>query len=338
MTMKKLAELAQLDVSTVSRALNGDTARVSAATIARVQELADQHGYRRDPIAATLRAGRSQVIGVLVSTVTDVVMAAIFDAVDRAAAAAGYQAVVASSRESAAVRREALAGYIDRRVDGVIMADALTSSSVPRVLRDSGIPFVMALRKSGNHPAVTSDDHAGGRLVAEHLLALGHHEMAVLAGPRNISTSRDRFAGFASALEEAGAALPPALVTHGSWGVRQGYDAMSAVLTAGGRPTAVFALNDYNAIGAAKALEEHGLRIGTDVALVGYNDVDVSSHLTVPLSSVRNDLENVGTQAAEMLIARLKGNAVESRVLPPRLIVRESSRSVAAAAPGTASP
>jgi LacI family transcriptional regulator len=327
MTMKKLAELAQLDVSTVSRALSGEVTRVAAPTIARIRKLADEHGYRPDPVAASLRSGRSRVVGVLVSTVTDVVMATIFDAIDRAVAEAGYQAVVTSTRDSAALRKEALAGYIDRRVDGIVMADSLVGSAVPRTVTDSGIPFVMALRKSGGHPCVTADDHAGGRLVGEHLLALGHRDIEVLAGPRTISTSRGRLAGFTAATK----GVVEQRVTHGDFGVRQGYEAMSALLEAGSRPTAVFAMNDYNAIGAGKALQEFGMTVGEDVALVGYNDIDGSSHLTVPLSSVRNEPDGIGAHAARMIVDRIEGKPVRSLVLPSHLVIRESSRGTSTA-------
>jgi LacI family transcriptional regulator len=325
MTMTELAALAGVDVSTVSRALRGDEGRVSPVTLARIQRLAREVGYRPDANAASLRSGRSHVIGMLVSDLTDVVMATFFEAIRAAAAAEGYLAIVTSTKSHESRRQATIEDYLARRVDGVVVADATLKHPVPARLSESGTPFVMAVRSGGSHPCVIADDALGGRLAAEHLLAAGHRAICVVAGPRDTSSANGRLDGFRRALSQAGVPLTAAAVHHGRFGVEDGYWSMVRLLERGQRPTAVFAVNDYNAIGAARALEERGAVIGVDVALVGYNAIALGSYLQTPLTSIRVDYEMLGRNAIAILLRMMRGEAVTSVVHPPELVVRKSS-------------
>lgn len=305
--MAQLAQLAGLDVSTVSRALRGDTRRVSRVTIGRVQQLARQMGYLPDANAASLRSRRSYVLGMLVPDLADVVLANLFEGVGEAAHAEGYLAIATSTKATPARRRAAVHNFLSRRVDGVIVADATLRESVPEALIESGTPFVMALRSGGPYPSVVVDDLAGGRLAAEHLVGAGHQAVCVVAGPRNVSTVKWRVRGFVEACRRAGVAIGPSAVRYGGFGVEGGYQSMVQLLEAGNRPTAVFAVNDYNAIGAARALWEHGSVVGRDVALVGYNDISIGQFLETPLTTVRVDHGVMGREVVGMLLRRVTG-------------------------------
>ncbi len=328
LTMAQLAELAGVDASTVSRALKGDSKRVAAPTMARIRALAAENGYRPHATASALRTGRSGMVGVLMPTLTDVVMATLFEAMAHAARTTGLQAVVATTHGNAAAHRAAVSGLLQRGVDGVILADSVLNRAISTELAESGVPFVCALRPHGAHPAVEADDRAGGALAARHLLDLGHREVCVLAGPANVSTATRRLAGFRETWRVGGGTV--VAQRHGGFGVRDGHRTMRRLLDDAAPPTAVFAVNDDNAVGAAHSLGELGLRAGADIALVGYNDVDVSSYLPVPLTSVRNDLAGIGRIAMRLLHRRLQGETVTTVVVPPELIVRESSATRAA--------
>lgn len=325
MTMVELAALAGVDVSTVSRALRGDEGRVSPVTLARIQQLAREVGYRPDANAASLRSGRSYVIGMLVRDLTDVVMATFFEAIRAAAAAEGYLAIVTSTESHESRRQAAIEDYLARRVDGVVVADATMKNPVPAGLSEAETPFVMAVRSGGSYPSVIADDALGGRLAAEHLLASGHRAICVVAGPRHTSTASGRLEGFRRALGQAGVPLRPSAVHHGGFGVEDGYRSMVRLLERGQRPTAVFAVNDYNAIGAAHALEERGAVIGVDVALVGYNAIALGSYLQTPLTSIHVDYQMLGRHTISLLVKMMRGEAVTSVVLRPELVVRRSS-------------
>lgn len=342
--MAQLAQLAGLDVSTVSRALRGDARRVSPATIERVRQLARQMGYLPDANAASLRSRRSYVLGMMVPDLADVVLANLFEGVGAAAHAEGYLAIVTSTKATPARRRAAVHNFLSRRVDGVIVADATLRESVPEALVESGTPFVMALRSGGPYPSVAVDDVAGGRLAAEHLLDGGHRSMCVVGGPRNVSTVKWRVRGFVEACRRAGVAVSESAVRYGGFGVEGGYQSMLQLLEGGHRPTAVFAVNDYNAIGAARALWEHGSVVGRDVALVGYNDISIGRFLETPLTTVRVDHGVMGGEVVGMLLRRVSGGDVgsggdvvrgeavgsggdvESVRIEPELVVRASSR------------
>ena len=329
LTMAELAELAGVDASTVSRALKGDSRRVAAPTMARIQALAAENGYRPHATASALRTGRTGVIGVLMPALTDVVMATMFEAMAHAARTAGLQAVVATTHGGRQAHRAAVSGLLQRGVDGMILADSVLNRGISAELVESGVPFVCALRPHEAYPVALADDRAGGALAARHLLDLGHREVCVLAGPANVSTAAGRLAGFRETWRDGGGSVTG--LRHGGFGVRDGHRTMRRLLEDAAPPTAVFAVNDDNAVGAARALGEHGLRAGADIALVGYNDVDVSSYLPVPLTSVRNDLTRIGRTAVRLLCRRIQGEDVTSVVIRPELIARESSATPAEA-------
>jgi len=323
--MVELADLAGLDVSTVSRALRGDARRVSATTITKVQELARRVGYLPDANAASLRRRHSLVVGVLVPDLTDVVLAKLVEAVVRAADAEGYLALVTSTHGVPGRRHAAVQSYLSRRVDGVIVADATLRHSVPDALASSNTPFVMALRTGGAHPAVVADDVEGGRLAAEHLVGRGHRAICVVAGPRNVSTAENRLRGFLARCARSGVSIGDDAVRHGGFGVEDGYRAMRELLDAGNAPSAVFAVNDYNAVGAARAMQERGSLVGRDTALVGYNDIALGAFLETPLTTVRVDHGAMGTAVVGLLVRRIRGEPVESVRIRPELVVRASS-------------
>ncbi len=329
MTMAQLARLARLDVSTVSRALRGDARRVSSTTIERVRQLALQVGYLPDANAASLRSRRSYVLGMLVPDVTEVVLATLFEAVSTAAIDEGYLAIVVSTRTDPERRRAALHSFLSRRVDGVVLADATLRGAAPDTLAASGTPFVMVLRPSERYPSVAGDDVAGGRIAALHLLEAGHRAMCVVGGQPGASTVNGRTRGFVGACRRAGVTVAASAICHDSFSVGGGYRAMLRILERGQRPSAVFAVNDYNAIGAARALQENGTVVGRDVALVGYNDLAVSRYLETPLTTVRVDHALMGREAVRLLLRRIDGEEAESVRLEPELVVRSSSAAVA---------
>ena len=334
MSMKELAELAGLDISTVSRALRGDSKRVAASTIERVQELSRAHGFVVDSVASTLRSGRSHMIGVLVNTLTDIVMGHLVTAIDEASQEMGYLSTVVATRGLAADRTRAIDRLLGRRVDGFILCEARIGEEVPGQLISSSAQYVFAMRGGEAGVSVTADDFMGGSLVAQHLAEAGHQRVAVIPGPKDIRTAFDRTAGFSATIKEtSGVRLLPVRGAAG-FDVVDGYRAASAYLSAKVTPTAIFCVNDHAAIGAGRAIVEAGLTIGRDIALVGYNDIPQAAYLETPLSSVRTDVRLMGRTAAQQLIALLEGNTASSSRIVPTLVVRESSRARAQPAYG----
>ncbi|WYX37280.1 LacI family DNA-binding transcriptional regulator [Achromobacter xylosoxidans] len=218
-TLQSLARQLGLNVSTVSRVLNGseDDARAAAApdTVKRIRALAAELQYQTNPHAASLKTRRSRTIGVLVPRLSDMVLATIYEGIDEAAAEHGYLTFVSNTQDVPDKQRKLIDMALARRVDGLILGDAHShDGAAPNPLlaelarRD--VPFVLVSRHADDHCAVTCDDLEGGRLAAEHLLAMGHRRIAVMVGEPFTSTGRDRSAGFFAACARHGVEVPAA--------------------------------------------------------------------------------------------------------------------------------
>ncbi|WP_106213446.1 LacI family DNA-binding transcriptional regulator [Kineococcus rhizosphaerae] len=319
-----VAAAAGVHPSTASRALGAGTG-ISARTVERVRAVAAELGYRPDPAASSLRTRRSGLIGVLVPRLTDIVLATIYEGLDATAAEAGYQTFVANTSDDPEVRRRRLAALLDRRVDGLVLGDARLEDDLLPEISARGLPYVLVSRRSRGHLSVTTDDLAGGRLAARHLLQLGHRHVGVVAGQPFSSTGVERTQGFRAEFAAAGHPVPDDLVVRGPYDVPSGHAAALRLLAARPRPTAIFAVNDFNAIGVMGALRETGLQVGRDVAVVGYNDVSIAAELPVPLTTVRSAMVEMGRQGMSRLLARAAGSPVRSLRLRPELVARESS-------------
>jgi LacI family transcriptional regulator len=325
-TLATVARHAQVHVSTVSRALSDDPAGIGADTVRRVRELAAVLGYRRDVGAAGLRTGSSRLIGVLVPRLTDLVLASIYESIDAAAGAAGYGTVVANTLDDPDHRRVRLDAMLSRRIDGVVIGDSHIGDTAAHELRARGVPYVLVMRKLEGHLSVTTDDYRGGQLAAEHLLELGHHRVGVIAGDQLASTGRERTLGFRRAFESAGYPLPDSYVVESAFSTPSGLLAGSELMWLLDPPTAIFAVHDLLALGAMGAIRDAGKRVGEDVGLIGYNDLDLAATLPVPLTSVRSDLGAMGSLSVEALLGQFRGETPSSVLLPPELVVRATTQ------------
>lgn len=328
-TLRTVAELADVHPSTASRALAPQHPGVrvaSASTIARVREVAERIGFERNPWAVNLRLRRNDTLGVLVPRLTDIVLATIYEGIEQAADARGVLTLVTNTGDDEQDRLRRAESLLKRRVDGLILGDArFPNDELLASLDQRGIPFVLVSRRSGNYTSVTCDDVAGGALAAQHLIAQGHRDLAVIAGEPYASTGIDRTRGFVDALSEADIPLPNTRILHSGFDAVAGHHAATKLLSSDPRPTAIFAVNDFAAIGAMGAIRDAGLILGNDVALVGYNDVYLARELPIPLTSVRSPHEKMGVRAVELLLNRINGHEIRSETLCPTLHIRESS-------------
>jgi LacI family transcriptional regulator len=328
-TLRTIAELAGVHVSTVSRVLNGSTGTgvrtAGEQTAGRIRALAEEVGYTPNPHATGLRTQRSNLIGVLVPRLVDIVLATIYEGVEEASASFGFSTFVANTRDEPAVQRSRTEMVLARRVDALIFGDAYIDGRFLDDIASRSVPFVLVSRRAGRHPSVICDDYRGGQLAAEHLLELGHRKVAVLSGEPYASTGIDRTAGFVDTFAAAGVKVPASRVVPGRFDTEGGRTAMQRVLAGRTKPTAVFAVNDFAAIGAMGALRDAGLRVGADVAVIGFNDVPLAGSLPVPLSTVRCPMHDMGVRAVHLLMKRLDGEEVASERLTPVLVPRASS-------------
>jgi LacI family transcriptional regulator, galactose operon repressor len=325
-TLASIAEAVGVHVSTVSRVLRSQTPRTDTAI--RIVETARDLGYTPHRAAASLRTRNSKLIGVLLPRLTDYVPARIYEGVDDAASTAGYTTVIAKSGDDPSHRLDRLEALLALRVDGVIVCDArLRDDQVVEELRRRGVPCILASRRVRGQVSATTNDLRGGALAAEHLVGLGHERIGVVAGPQHLSTGLERLQGFAAELKKRGLPLPDRLVAPSDFDVNAALVSARHLLTLDTGLTAIFAANDEAAVGVMGALREHGLRVGADVAVVGYNDLPFSAYLPVPLTSVSSPMYEVGRAAAELLIRKLHGDdQLKSVRLAPHLVARQSTK------------
>ena len=323
-TLKDVAAASGVSISTASRALDERTTSRSAAA-AHVRKVAEELGYRRNSFASSLRRGETRTLGVLVPRLSDTVMALMFEAVERAAAARGYFAMVASSGDDPEDERRAAETLLDRNVDGLILTTARLGDELPKLLRHRKVAHALVLRTDGESPSAIGDDEVGGYLAVRHLVDLGHQDIAVITGPDFTSTGTARLAGARRALEEAGISIREEWMVAAGYGIENGYTAGQTLLAAGpgNRPTAIFAANDNIAMGIMAAAQHNGITIPDALALVGYNDTPLSARLPTPLSSVSVPLDQIAATAIDLIV----NPDTEPRIrrATPTLIPRQSS-------------
>lgn len=328
-TLKALASELGLSPSTVSRVLNDprglESRWASPDTTARIVALADELGYTRNPHAASLRTAQSNMIGVIVPRLQDFVLATIYEGIDEAASERGYFTMVSNSLDDEAARRTKTARLLDQRVDGLIFGDArFDQPALFDDLNRRDFPHLLVSRCLTGHVSVTCDDREGGRLMAEHLLGTGRRTFGIIAGRRGTSTSLFRTEGFIGALRDSGIGHDAIRIVHGGFDTTAGRIAAEEMLAKHALPEAIFAANDFAAIGAMGALQERGISVPDDVALCGYNDTPLASG--VNLTSIRSPMHEMGRRGFELLAERLGGARPESELLEPELVVRASTR------------
>jgi LacI family transcriptional regulator len=331
-TLRTIAETAGVHVSTVSRILNnqlGDSQHTaSAETVDRVLAVAADLRYTPNPSAKSLRTRRSSHIGVLVPTLTDIVLATIYEGIEEAAERHGYSTSVTNSRDDPTRRERQTATMLARHPDAMIFGDADFHSDFLERQSRKGVPFCLVSRRAEGFPSATTDDYRGGQLAAKHLLELGLVRAAVLAGRPYASTAIDRTAGFVDTFRDAGHPISEHLILYGPFDTAGGRDVMQSILSTRVSLDAVFATNDFAAIGAMGALRDAGLVAGADVAVIGFNDVPLSEAIPMPLTTVRSDHNRMGQEAVEIIVKLLNGEKPASVLVQPTLVARESTLGV----------
>lgn len=320
-SMADVARRAGVSGQTVSRVANASP-RVDPVTRDRVERAMAELGYRPHLAARALRTGRSQTVGLVLSTLESVGNSRMLQAVAVAAASRGYALTVVTAKGSAEIVT-AYARLQEQGVDGAVVLNEATA-----IAQDAPMPHDLQLvvvdhpveEASAPFSVVQSDHAAGARGAVEHLLELGHATVHHLAGPDGSFAARERERGWRTTLTAAGAAVPP--VVRGDWTSRSGYRAGAAL---GPEATAIFAGNDQMALGLLRALAEQG-RPAPGVSVVGFDDVVDAADFQPPLTTVRQDFDALGERAVASLVARIEqGAPPASEILPTRLVVRAST-------------
>lgn len=329
-TMKRIASELGVSITTVSKVLN-NRADISDATRSRVLAKVEELGYQRNAVARSLSLRRTHTLGIVIPDLMHSFFVEVIAGIEPVASVRGYGLLLCSSGEDPRKERAELELLRGRQVDGVVLAsvNASGNSDMLKQLTRQGTSLVMIDRD--DHPSVKchrvlTDDKRVGELATAHLLELGRRAIAHIAGPP-IVHARRRECGWREALEDRGITPIDNWLAPGGFMEGDGYRAMKRLLTVKPRIDAVFAANDPAAIGAMKAIWETGLRVPEDIAVVGVGDIALGDLLRVPLTTVGWSRHDQGRHAAELLLDGLDRDEDPPQriIIPPRLIVRESS-------------
>jgi LacI family transcriptional regulator len=330
-SIREVAARAGVSVGTVSNVLNRPEL-VAETTRSRVRLAIDELGYVLNDSARQLRAGRSRAIGAVVLDVANPFFTEVVRGVEDTVSTDGYVVILCSSDDSAEKEGRYLRLLEEQRVLGVLITPVHSDSSYLRRLCGRGIRVVLLDRPSSSKElcSVAVDDVLGGELAASHLLAQGHTRLGFVNGPVSIRQCADRRRGVRRAVRAAGLDPRTAVVevTRPALNAHQGEASVAALLAARPRPTAVFCANDLLALGVLRGLAAKGLAVPDDLALVGYDDIEVAAMLSTPLTSVRQPKYQLGQAAAELLLAEAHEPDTHRHaqtMFQPELVVRESS-------------
>lgn len=329
--IKDVAAKANVHPSTVSRVLNpGTRSMVSKAVADRVTGIADEMGYRCSPLAAGLRTGRTQTIGVLIHDLTNPMFPPIIRGIERSLAEQGYIAILADSANNQKNENAIVESLKSRHVDGLILATAHRRDPVVNACVEEHIPLVLVNRTIDAHSvtAVINDDEFGIGLAVAHLVELGHQSIAFIGGPQNTTTGHDRYLAFRN-LVRAGKIKSHAelIVNCKAFTEAAGHQGFLSILETGRKFTGVVAANDLLALGCFDAIAEFGLECPGDISVIGFNDRPFMSRVQPPLTSLRIPHDEIGVQAAKLLLERIRNAASPVRTvnLLPELVIRGST-------------
>lgn len=328
-SLKMVADLVGLSSAAVSRVLNGSPAArsIPQATQDRILAAAQQLNYRPNLLARSLRRGRSHTVGVLVPEVAEGYTTLVLSGLEQGLMQAGYFFFLISHHHRAELIEQSQAMLIERAVDGIVAIDTPLQRHPP-------LPTV-TVSCPDRHEWITNimlNHRRAAELAIDHLVGLGHRQIAVIKGQSFSSDTEARWAAIQHAAARAHLTLEPDLVAQldgESPSHEPGYFATQRLLGTRLNFTALFAFNDVSAIGAIRALRERGIRVPEDVSVVGFDDVQSAAFQNPALTTVRQPLRTMGTLAAETILTQIASPEEHppSRelVVDPELIVRDST-------------
>ncbi|PLZ02870.1 LacI family transcriptional regulator [Burkholderia sp. WAC0059] len=326
-TSHDVAKVAGVSQSTVSRVLRDDP-RVSGEARERVLRALAQTGYTVNAAARAFRTNRTGAIGVVVARLSNPVYPALLELIGARLTGLNQRMTVWNAEHggdlqaSQAIRQGA--------VDGVILTATTAESAFVREVASSRVPVVLVNRTVENYPAdqVSSDNLDGGRRAAEYLVKCGRRRIALIGGTQQASTIRERERGFRAALAEAGIELRPSWYQPTqSFSHASGHEAVSRLLELASPPDAVFCVNDVLALGAIDGARSAGMRVPSDLWVIGYDDIEPASWDAYDLTTVRQPLGEMVASAIDLLLARIAdpARALESRCFRNELVIRRST-------------
>jgi LacI family transcriptional regulator len=328
-TIHEVAKRAGVGSITVSRVIN-NSGYISTETRERVEKAITEMGYVPNTLARSLRSRRTNTVGLMVTDITNPFFTTLARGVEDAANEAGYTVIFCNTDESVTKEEKYLNVLLQKQIDGLLLVPTQSRVNSIQQIQKQGTPVVVLDRRipEVGVDTVRCDSIDGAYQLSKYLVSLGHRQIAVMSGSIGVSTADDRVAGYRKALIEAEIAIDESYIFRGDFTQESGYSMTKQAINLSLRPTALIAANNFITIGAMKALQEVGMDVPDDIALVGFDDLPPAM-VTFPFFTVASQpAYQMGTRAMQLLLERLEGkemNAFQEIILPTQLIIRRSS-------------
>ncbi len=327
-TMKDVARKAGVSTSTVSHVINNNRF-VSDSVKEKVLDAVKQLNYAPSALARSLKINQTRTIGMLVTASNNPFFAEVVRGVEHSCYERGYSLILCNTEGNSERMNHSLDTLLQKRVDGLLIMctdshqfekDALRCyPALPIVMMDWA-PFLM------NSDTIQDSSYLGGEMATDHLIAKGYTRIACITGPQDKTSAQGRLEGYRSAMQRAGLPIPDGYEVEGNFEFAGGVSAMDQLLSLEQPPHAVFTGNDAMAVGVYHALYRAGLRVGDDVAVFGYDDIELARYLSPPLTTINQPKDELGHLAIKALLSRLENPELAPSVLTltPQLIERAS--------------
>jgi len=326
-TMKEIAKMAGVSITTVSMVINGKDQSIGAETKARVLRIIEEQQYVPNGIARSMITKQTSTLGLLIPDITNPYFATMARGIEDAASQAGFHVILCNTDESLEKETEYLQLLRKQNVDGVILVSAAVAEHAEgRILKDFKKPLIFLDRRGTDQTeaSVGFENRKGAYLATKHLIEAGHRSIGCITGPLKNRSAVERYRGYQDALIEAGIDLNSDWVVEGDYQMTGGEAGIRKLKGKG--ITACFIANDWMAYGAYKACYEEEIQIPADLSIVGFDDLMISQAMTPPLTTIHQPNTEMGKMAVQQIVAWIQsGNQPkENTMFEPELVVRDS--------------
>jgi LacI family transcriptional regulator len=327
-TIDDIAKRVGVSKTTVSRVLNNKP-YVDEETRRKIMAIIEETGFTPQVSAINLAVGRTNIIGLLVPSLSNPYSLTVIQGVAEKIAQGNYELMLYTTGLSGENQKRFLQKISKKTVDGLVVLLPRDSAELEQQLLQSDMPIVLIDHRGidTHMPTISATNEKGGFDATEHLVSLGHRRIGFITGVMDFGCSRERLEGHKVSLSSHGIAYEPALTAVGDFSEQSGYEAARVLLRSPDRPTALFCSNDDMAIGAMRAAQEYGLKIPADLSLVGFDDTVKAAMVYPPLTTIKQPLFTMGETAAMLVKRLIDGERVENPaiMLNTELIVRGST-------------
>ena len=327
-SMKDVALLAGVSTSTVSRVINSSMP-VDEATRIKVEKAIKQINFKPNLVARGLRLKSAKLIGIVVPELQHETFTSFIKFTEESAKAQGYNLVFGSTNTNPDTEERLIENLIQRNIDGIIFSRVSDKSRVLKLIERTKIPSVIIDRSLEHEdiPTVVMNNYGSGMMAAEHMLALGHTRFACITGPLDISISRERLAGFRDTIISRGGQLEDKCVFEGSFKFESGGLGVDYLIDSDAKFTALWAHNDYMAIGALNRLITRGISVPADVSLMGLDNIEHSWMIRPALTTIAQPFQKMCEEAVDLVIRMSRKAKIDKTriVLDSKLVIRETT-------------